>query len=241
MKRLSILTLSLVLSSGQAADRPAEDGGDLPRQPYAPGIEAPGYVWNALDGEELLALRAKADPVRGQEAFIVCAGCHGSAALGDEAGYYPRLAGQHASVLIKQLADVREGRRDNPKMYPFANRHVVTTQELADIAVYLQGLPVPRPHGQGPEVDLAAAAALYRKDCRSCHGEAGEGNGEKFYPRLSGQHYRYLLRQALDIRDGVRRNANPKMVEAVKPYSDEQVEQVIDYISRLPVKEVGKD
>lgn len=240
MKRLSILTLSLVLCSSQAADQPAHEEADLPSQPYAPGIEAPGYVWNALDGEEVLALRAKGDPARGQEAFIVCAGCHGSEALGDEAGYYPRLAGQYASVLIKQLADVREGRRDNPKMYPFANRHVVTTQELADIAVYLQGLPVPRSHGQGPETDLTAAAALYRKDCHGCHGDGGEGNGEKFYPRLNGQHYRYLLRQALDIRDGVRRNASPKMVEAIKHYSDEEVEQVIDYISRLPAQAAGK-
>ncbi|MFD2113816.1 c-type cytochrome [Thiorhodococcus fuscus] len=238
MNRYLILTLLLIASSIHADDETANHVTDVPEQPYAPGIESPGYIWNDLKGEELLALRAKGDAARGKAAFIVCEGCHGSQALGDEAGFYPRLAGQHASVLIKQLTDVREGRRDNPKMYPFASQHVITTQEVADIAAYLHSLPVPESHGQGPGVDLDRAASLYRKDCRVCHKTHGEGDAEQFYPRLNGQHYQYLLRQALDIRDGVRRNANPDMVEAIKPYSDDEIEQVIDYISRMPV-EVG--
>ena len=35
-------------------------------------------------------------------------------------GTFPQLAGQHTTVLIKQMADIRAGERDNPTMYPFA-------------------------------------------------------------------------------------------------------------------------
>ena len=73
------------------------------------------------------------------------------------------------------------------------------------------------------------------RDCASCHGEAGEGSAYEFYPRLSGQHYRYLLREEVAIRDGERRNANPKMVKLIKGYSDADLQAVADYISQLPV------
>lgn len=236
MNRSSIFAVSMLACSVQAADTQAPAASDLPQQPFAPGIESPGYVWNEVKGEELMALRAKGDPANGKAAFIICEGCHGPDAPGDEAGFYPRLSGQHASVLIKQLADVRAGRRDNPKMYPFASEHVITPQEMADIAMYLYGLPIPEKHGQGAGTDLALGKKLYRQDCETCHGEAGEGSEQKFYPRVQGQHYKYLLRQAFDIRDGVRRNANPDMVKAIKEYSDSDIEAVTDYISRMPAK-----
>jgi cytochrome c553 len=121
-------------------------------------------------------------------------------------------------------------------MYPFANEHVITPQDMADIAVYLQGLPVPERHGEGPGKDLALGGRLYKADCENCHGAHGQGDEKKFYPRVQGQHYRYLLRQAIDIRDGVRRNANPEMVKAIKDYSNADVEAVIDYISHMPAK-----
>ncbi len=245
MNRNLIFATLLGVWSVQAADQPtppapatvhetAPVAEAVPVQPHAPGIESPGYVWNDIKGEELLALKATGDATRGADAYIVCQGCHGSDALGDAAGFYPRLAGQHASVLIKQMADVRAGRRDNPKMYPFATEHVVSTQEIADIAAYLHSLPVPPTHGQGPGADLTGAADLYKKDCETCHGPAGQGKGDKFYPKLADQHFAYLVRQALALRDGLRRNANPDMVEAIKPYTDAEVVAVIDYVSRLP-------
>jgi cytochrome c553 len=207
--------------------------GDEPRQPVAPGLESPGYVWNEMRGEKLLALQSKGDPLRGEIAFEVCQGCHGMEALGEVDGTYPRLAGQHASDLIKQLADVRAGVRDNRKMYPFAEEHVITTQELADVAMYLQELDVTADHGTGPGKDLDRGKALYERDCMDCHGPHGEGDPAKFYPRIADQHYLYLLRQMRDIRGGKRRNANPEMWEVSKTYPDEDIRVVIDYISRL--------
>jgi len=199
------------------------------------GSEGSGYVWNAMQGEKLQALAAKGDATRGEISFEVCQGCHRKGALGRINGSYPRLAGQHRSVLIKQMTDVRAGRRRNDTMLPFADKHVIGPQDIADIAVYLADLPVPPDNGKGPGEGLAAAQALYRDQCAECHGNDGEGSGTKFYPRVNGQHYRYLLREMVAIRDGQRGNANPRMVDIVKPLSNAQLDALADYMSRLPI------
>ncbi|MDD5295982.1 MAG: c-type cytochrome [Rhodocyclaceae bacterium] len=204
-------------------------------QAQGSGVGDKDYVWNEMRGEKLQALMAKGDAARGEIAFEVCAGCHKSGAVGRPDGTYPRLAGQHASVLIKQMVDIRAGRRKNPKMLPFASQHVLSPQDIADIAVYLEGLPVPAENGRGPGTALEAGRKLYVEDCQSCHGAAGEGDGARFYPRLSGQHYAYLLREGLAIREGERGNANPKMMKIIRPYSDADLKAALDYASRLSV------
>lgn len=204
-----------------------------PAQPKAPGIESPGYQWNAPIGEKVEALRRKGNADRGREAYQVCQGCHKPDGAGRPDGSYPQIAGQHATVLIKQMADIREGRRDNPKMFPFASRHVIDVQEIADIAVYLARLPIPAGNGKGSGADLVRGETLYEKDCQICHGKNGEGDAGKFYPVLAGQHYKFLLREARDIKNKTRRNANPRMVKVVQKYNDADLEAVSDYISRL--------
>lgn len=230
MNRIFLAVLaSLALAAPAAAQQQVEE------QPIEAGIEAPDYIWNEMHAEKLQALKAKGDVLRGEIAFEYCQGCHRAGALGRVDGTYPRLAGQHATVLIKQLTDIRAGRRDNPRMYPFADRHVLSPQDIADVALYLQGLPVPANNGKGPGDNLDRGRTLYENDCASCHGDDGEGDENKFYPRVSGQHYAYLLREGVEIRDGRRRNANPRMVKVVKPYSDSDMRAVSDYMSRLPV------
>lgn len=226
MKQLLALCplLSLIALAAEAAP---------PAQPQAPGIESPGYRWNAPIGEKVEALRRKGNAERGRETYQVCQGCHKPDGTGRPDGSYPQLAGQHATVLIKQMEDIREGQRDNPKMFPFAGKHVVDVQGVADIAVYLQGLPIPVNNARGPGRDLERGRALYEKDCEICHGKYGQGSAQKFYPVLAGQHYPFLLRQAREIRERKRRNANPRMVKVVQRYTDADLEVVSDYISRL--------
>jgi cytochrome c553 len=188
-----------------------------------------------MQSEKLQALRAKGDPLRGEITFEICQGCHRAGALGRADGSYPRLAGQHDTVLIKQMTDVRAGRRHNPRMLPFADKHVISPQDIADIAVYLKGLPVPPNNGKGPGTELALGRRIYDKDCATCHGDNGEGDGDKFYPRVSGQHFKYLQRESIDIRDGVRLNANPKMIRAIRRYTNAEIAAVADYMSRFPL------
>jgi len=223
-KHLFILSLLLAAATQTGAEE---------NQPHASGIESDGYVWNAMYAEKLQALSARGDALRGEIAFEICQGCHRATALGRPDGSYPRLAGQHATVLIKQMTDVRAGRRDNKKMFPFIDKHAVTPQEIADIAVYLQALPVPPDNGKGDGNNLARGEKIYVRDCIVCHGNKGQGDSARFYPRVSGQHYKYLLRESILIRNGDRRNANPDMVSTIKPYDDKDLQAVADYMSRL--------
>jgi cytochrome c553 len=196
------------------------------------GIESKGYAWNAQGGEKTLALAKKGNAKRGAAAWDVCSTCHGANGAGRTDGTFPQLAGQHATVLIKQLADIRAGVRDNPIMLPFANT-LSDPQELADVAAYLHALKPAPDNGRGPGVEVDTGRRLYERDCAGCHGKLGEGDGEKFYPALAAQHYRYLLRQAVEIRNGTRRNANPEMVKVIKPWKDKELDAVADYLSRL--------
>lgn len=198
--------------------------------------DEPESSWNEMQGEKVEALRARGDPARGAIAFENCQGCHRAQALGRPDGSYPRLAGQHDTVLIKQMTDVRAGRRRNEKMVPFIDRHDTSAQDIADIAAYLSRLPVPPTQGQGPGARLDFAAGLYRERCANCHGAGGEGDGPRFYPRVSGQHFKYLLREMIEIRDGQRANANPRMVAIVKPLADGDLSALADLMSRLPLE-----
>ena len=200
--------------------------------PAAASAQTP--VWNELKGEELIALQTKGDAARGESAFEPCQGCHRKDASGRTSGAYPRLSGQHATVLIKQIADIRAGRRINPKMEPYVVDHSLTPFEMADIAAFLQALPISNQNGKGPGSGVAAGKRIYDKDCANCHGNAGEGNAEKFYPMLAAQHYRYLLREMQYIRDGDRGNSNPEMVKVIKPYGDADLESLADYLAQLP-------
>jgi cytochrome c553 len=201
-------------------------------QPEPRAATAAAPRWNAIGGEEEAALARTGDPVRGREVYALCAPCHLANGAGRPDGTFPQLAGQHATVLIKQLADIRAGRRDNPIMQPFAEK-LIDAQELADVAAYLASLPIPGDNGRGPGTDLARGRALYERDCARCHGEQGQGDAARFYPVVAGQHYEYALRQLRDIAAGRRRNANPDMVRVVAPYRDADLQAVADYVSRL--------
>lgn len=209
-----------------------------PPAPKAAGIEAEGYKWNDQSGEKIEALKLKGDVARGKEAYEVCGACHLPSGAGRPDGTFPQLAGQHATVLIKQIADIRAGLRDNPTMYPFATT-LTDPQELADVAAYIQTLKIPHNNGKGPDTPavLSRGKELYEKECLTCHGANGEGDETKFYPVLAGQHYKYMHRQVTDIRDGKRRNANPDMVKVVKKYTDADLDAVVAYMSRLEMPE----
>ena len=193
------------------------------------------HAWNEMNKEQEETLSLKGNPLRGSFAFEICQDCHRSDASGRVSGASPRLAGQHATVLIKQMTDIRSGLRDNPKMSVIFADHVLLPRDIADIAAYLQSLPVPTMIGQGPGTALAHGKEIYDKSCAICHGNNGEGQGEKFYPMVASQHYKYLLREMINMRNETRRNANPKMVKAIKAYNEADLEAVADYMSRLTV------
>ena len=196
--------------------------------------------WNAAGGEKDLAMTLEPDLENGLDVYEVCSACHLPEGWGGKDGTFPMLAGQHRNVLIKQMADIRAGNRDNPTMYPFAlPRAIGNEQALADVTAYIAKLPMNPDNGKGewaegtPEFEKGKK--LYDDNCTRCHGANGEGDAEKYYPKIQGQHYNYMLRQFEWIRDGKRRNANPDMVEQIANFSDKDMEMVVNYTSRLKV------
>jgi cytochrome c553 len=215
-----------VLLAGCQATPPAPPHGSHPGDARPPDPSA---------NEEWIAWAATGNAAAGQVEFEVCQGCHRDAGVGRVNGSYPRLAGQHASVMVKQIDDIRTGRRQNHRMLPFVDESVLGRQQVADVAAYLRAQPVTADNGKGPGTDLDRGRALYERDCARCHGTTGEGDARKIVPRLSGQHYLYLLREARAIRDGTRGNGNTEMVELVIGYDEADLEAVFDFVSRLPV------
>lgn len=179
------------------------------------------------------ALALQGDAGAGLQAYASCAVCHGPDGAGRSDGIFPRIAGQHRSVLVKQLVDIREGRRANPIMEPWA-KQLLDDRDVADVASYVASLPVPPPRERGPAVDPVRGESLYRRDCARCHGARGEGDPERFVPVLAGQHPPYLLREIRAIAAGRVAPAHRDMVKTVSDYSDADLQAVADHASRLP-------
>ena len=180
------------------------------------------------------ALALKADLDRGLEIYRSCAACHTPEGWGLAGGSVPQLAGQHHNVVIKQLADIRNGNRENRVMQPFSSIEAIGgPQAVADVAGYIDTLEISIENGKGPGEDLELGKRLYDQNCTRCHGPLGEGDNEKMIPRVHAQHYNYLVDQFELIRDGKRRNANPEMVTQIKAFTERDVRAVMDYVSRL--------
>ena len=81
--------------------------------------------------------------------------------------------------------------------------------------------------------DPLNGAALYTQyQCHICHGEHGEHPARGGYPIIAGQDRIYLVQQILDIRDGVRDNAQTDLMRPmVKSISNEEAEAIAAYLS----------
>jgi cytochrome c553 len=74
-----------------------------------------------------------------EKSIPACGTCHGSEGLGN--GKFPRLAGQHADYLVKQLAVFQrtDERPEGSIMKTVA--HELTHDNITNVAAYLQALP----------------------------------------------------------------------------------------------------
>ena len=73
------------------------------------------------------------DAAAGKALTVTCAACH------NEDGNsivptFPKLAGQNEAYLIKQIKDIRDGRRPVPTMIGQVDNY--TDEQIADVAAY---------------------------------------------------------------------------------------------------------
>jgi len=173
------------------------------------------------------------DLERGAGLFNGCAACHGADGGGSRDGLVPRLAGQHASVLQKQMVDYRYDRRWDPRMQAVVDQHSLSPESIADVSAYISQLDRDVGVGTGDGGLLRQGAVSYSRSCQSCHGRAAQGDAVRAVPRLAGQHYEYLRRQIYDAIDGRRPNFSPSHVRLLARLDRDDIAGIADYLSRL--------
>lgn len=169
----------------------------------------PGRIWAVLAVFALPSLawaEAAPDSIgRGEQLYAVCAACHGVEGMGQPDGFAPVIAGQHASVLTRQLRDYRDGTRWDPRMEHVAQlRAISRPEDLSAVATYISRLAPIGPASRGSGHHLGSGARVYLDRCADCHGATGQGSAARGVPRLAGQHAAYLQRQVLDAVEGRR-------------------------------------
>jgi cytochrome c553 len=180
------------------------------------------------------ALRSTADAMHGAELFRNCLVCHGRSGGGTFDGVVPRIAGQHVSVIAKQLVDYRHDRRWDIRMEHFADQHhLVSPQAIMDVASYVHDLPVEASPGVGDGKLVNHGSEIYKQQCETCHGRSGEGNSAKLVPRLAGQHFEYLMRQIYDAVDRRRPNISRAHVHMLAKLDRDDIVGLSDYLSRM--------
>ncbi len=181
------------------------------------------------------ALMLTPDIEAGKKRYVLCAACHGKDGFGEQHGEFPSISGQHQRVIIKQILDIQSKKRINPTMYPFTDMPTLGgLQGVVDISAYTAQLPANPAPVQGDGTLLDAGETLYKTYCTACHGTGAQGNDAQFYPRLTGQHYPYLVRELSWIKDKIRKNADPAMIAILQSFSESDIQAVADYLSRQP-------
>ncbi|MFB1489633.1 MULTISPECIES: cytochrome c [unclassified Thiocapsa] len=176
----------------------------------------------------------------GQRLHRQCALCHGQYSQGILGGKYPRLAGLPDYYLMKSLIDYRDGNREHAAMIVVGGLRGLSDDDLNSLAGYIASidleavhpLDVPTPEG----ADVESGEDIYQSDCKTCHGRAAEGNKRKESPRLAGQYDGYLFRQIEKFKTGKRMHANDPEDETFVDYSDQDILDIIGFVTTLDDK-----
>ncbi|VAW70540.1 Cytochrome c4 [hydrothermal vent metagenome] len=171
-------------------------------------------------------------------AGAICAGCHmpdGNSTV----DMFPKLAGQHAQYLTKQLNDYKNGKRTDATMNGMAAA-LVTADDIANVSAFYASKKATVANADANKVALGKA--IYRGGdtssalpaCMGCHGSEAAGNPAAKFPALAGQHAAYTIKQLNSFRKGERTNdSNNMMQEVVSKMSAAEIDAVANYIAQM--------
>ena len=188
-------------------------------------------------------VQAAGDAEAGQAKAATCVACHG--VDGNSAvPTFPKLSGLGHKYLLKQMQDIRDGRRPVALMAGQVDN--MTDQDLSDIAAFYDAQPRtggtadPDKVSLGRKVYLGGIAERQVPACSGCHSPTGNGNGPAGYPGLAGQHADYVAAQLKMFRKGYedpagRTNGGEAKIMRTTAFrmSDMEIEAVASYIAGL--------
>ncbi|KJR19497.1 cytochrome c4 [Vibrio navarrensis] len=172
---------------------------------------------------------------------VACHGADGNSLL----TMYPKLAGQHAKYIEKQLKDLKLGMESAGKQGRYdpvmsAMAMPLTEQDMADLAAYYSSLPISP--NTTPESVVDAGKVLYTAGdaergltaCVACHGPRGNGTELSGFPKISGQHADYIKAQLQKFRESSRGNdMNAMMRDIAKKLTDDDINTLSQYVGGL--------
>ena len=131
--------------------------------------------------------------------YAPCASCHGSEGEGNQKLGAPRLAGQHAWYLERQLRNWRDGIRGthSEDLYGIQMRPMAMTlvkdSDLKKVVSFI-GTLRGEPSKSTIQGNSDSGKTSYAT-CIACHGEQGEGNKALNSPKIAGLQDWYIARQ----------------------------------------------
>jgi cytochrome c553 len=168
-----------------------------------------------------------------------CAQCHAFNGVSDGSGAFPRIAGQSAYYLAKQLRDFASDVRANALMSPVSK--ALTSDDIADVAAYYSALnapflPLPKPEpalvAQGEKLAKVGDEAQQLPACNNCHGPGGAGEPPAI-PYLAGQYASYISLELQMWQHGFRKNSPDEMTPLAKRLSDREIAAVAAYYQQV--------
>ena len=158
------------------------------------------------------------DVAAGKIVSASCAACHGVDGNAPS-DLFPKLAGQHAEYLEKQILEFQKGARENAMMAPMVA--ALSAEQVADVSAYFAAQTTTP--GAVSEELVALGEKIYRGGnketgvpaCMACHGPDGSGVPAAKWPALSGQYPAYLEAQLAAFASGARSNDTNKMMQDI--------------------------
>lgn len=163
----------------------------------------------------------------------VCFLCHGADGL-SSSEVFPKLAGQNADYIAKQLENFKSGKRKSSAMAEMSAK--LTPEEMLALGSYYAAMPNPREAAKdgglaavGQYIFLSGNKFSGVPACASCHGK--EAVGSAALPRLAGQFSGYLETQLKLFHQRERTNDNAVMHAVVEKMTPLEMAAVAEYLS----------
>lgn len=186
---------------------------------------------------------ADADIEAGKASAMMCSACHGIDG-NSSLDMYPKLAGQHAKYLEKQLQDFKlamtsNGASGRADAIMGGMSVGLTEQDMKNIAAYYAsqkqtGNETAKADKLGEQLYKFGDMKRGITACSACHGPAGKGMEAAGFPMIAGQHATYLQQQLSKFKKGVRSNdLNGMMSDVSKKLTAEDMQALSSYIASL--------